>query len=899
MGSPSGTAATARLTPAPRLRRRGWPRTSPAPITPSPPSAANGRVTALRRARRASTPLAWGRSSRGPMSAKASVSRPVATTTAVPVAGDDGGALVDHRGALRDDGREARRRVLGDRERLAGEGRLVDLEPVGLEHPGIGPDHRTGLDGDHAAAHQGLGRHRRGSATLEDRGQDLVRLVERAHGALRPEALGRAQQGVGARHRTDHRGIGGGPDHGRQRRAARQHRDEGVGQLARHRLTELERRGHGAGHRPTAGEGVARRQPRTAGAERREHLVGLELVPRRPGRRDGAGPLRQRPGRTGAVADCEQRGHVHARERAATSGGAPGHREQRAGARPQQRHGRALPAHLVRHARGLDEEGRIRQAVEHHDVAAPHRDVARGDADAHVGGTERAHVVAAQRQHHTAIGLQPSDRVGQRRTTVDRQVGPDAGDEPRRTTCHGHHVLRLLGGVDQLDRTERELVDHREHRGEAVAVGQAEHLGTPRQPLHRTARTEVGREVELRDRTDRPPRPPLHEERLLRVEEGAQALAHLDVVGALEQLELLHLLRPAQEQLGLDADRVDGVEAAQRAGVGDHDAAVGEHAPEVARERLPPDLGGLRHAGHEHRGRGARVAGGEARGGGAGQRGERRAVGERLHGAAGCGHGPRLVVVRVDPATGRLAVQLRLDQLPAPSTRGGLGVGRRALETVDHQPQRSLCQSLRRGVDGGQGDVGDRRAEHVLDHPPQTRLAVDEGHERRELDGDGGGLEDRAERPDPHARDVGHESGQGAPGRLAVAGVVGPVEPEPLAVRAVRLLDLLDHVDEVVGLDGVAVEGHHDATHHRVHLGPVDPFDATRAPLRGAGPPAPTRAASARAHLDVCLAVAHPGPPVAAAGPGPPHGQHPSEAAGPTRARTRPHHARCLHRCQP
>ena len=263
-GAPRERPRPARLTPAPRLRRRGWPRTRPAPMHPGArPSTANGRgVTALRRAPGArSTPLAWGRSSSGPMSAKASVSRPVATTTAVPGTGDDGGALVDHRRALRDDGREARRRVLRDREGLAGEGRLVDLEPVGLEHPGIGPDHRTGLHGDHAAAHQGLGRHRRGPATLEDGHQHLVRLVEGAHGPLRPEALGCAQQGVGAGHRANHRGIGGGPDHGRHRRAARQHRDEGVGQLARHRLTELERRRHGARHRPTAGEGVGQDRP--------------------------------------------------------------------------------------------------------------------------------------------------------------------------------------------------------------------------------------------------------------------------------------------------------------------------------------------------------------------------------------------------------------------------------------------------------------------------------------------------------------------------------------------------------------------------------------------------------------------------------------------------------------
>ena len=159
--------------------------------------------------------------------------------------------------------------------------------------------------------------------------------------------------------------------------------------------------------------------------------------------------------------------------------------------------------------------------------------------------------------------------------------------------------------------------------------------------------------------------------------------------------------------------------------------------------------------------------------------------------------------------------------------------------------------------------------------PPQARLVVDERHERGELDGDGRGLQHRAERPDPDARDVGDEAGQGAPCRLAVAGVIGSLEPEPLTVRAVCLLDLLDHLDEVVGVDGVAVEGHHDATHDRVHLRPVDPLDAPErlfeVPRNRFGPG--TRRG---AHLDVRLAVADPRAPVPPTGPGPPQGQHPS-----------------------
>ena len=309
------------------------------------------------------------------------------------------------------------------------------------------------------AADQGLGRHRRGPATLEDGGQDLVR-TRRARRTARSarkrwaapnRALAPVTAPITAASAVDPTmadsaalppapGRGGWPA----------------------RSPPPDRSWNGA-------ETVRATGPRRARASRADSPA--RLVPSSAstssgssschgGRAGGTGLGRCESAQAarGAVADGEQGGHVHARERAATSGGTAGHREQRTGARSQQRHGRALPAHLVRHARGLDEKGRIRQAVEHHDVATPHRDVARENADAHVGGTERAPCCRGQRQHHTAIGLQPPDRVGQRRTTVDRQVGPDVGDQPRRTTCHGHHVLRLAGGVDQLDRTERELV---------------------------------------------------------------------------------------------------------------------------------------------------------------------------------------------------------------------------------------------------------------------------------------------------------------------------------------------------------------------------------------------------------------------------------------------------------
>ena len=183
----------------------------------------------------------------------------------------------------------------------------------------------------------------------------------------------------------------------------------------------------------------------------------------------------------------------------------PGHREQRAGARPEQRHGHALPAHLVRHARGLDDEGRIRQAVEHHHVAAPNR-TSPGETPTPTSEAPSAEVVAAQRQHHTAIGLQLSDRVGQRPTTVDRQVGPDAGRRAsagrrRRQPCAGP-----AGGRRRARPHRGELVDHREHGREAVAVGQAEDLGTPRQPLRRTARHR-GRPGGRAARPGRPPTP--------------------------------------------------------------------------------------------------------------------------------------------------------------------------------------------------------------------------------------------------------------------------------------------------------------------------------------------------------------------------------------------------------
>ncbi|PSK63549.1 hypothetical protein B0E53_04505 [Micromonospora sp. MH33] len=83
-GSPSGTEATARFAAVAAVSARGTPRSSPAPATAIAEPAASGTAALVSFPSRLSTPLAGGASRARARLRPASVSWPVATTTAVP-----------------------------------------------------------------------------------------------------------------------------------------------------------------------------------------------------------------------------------------------------------------------------------------------------------------------------------------------------------------------------------------------------------------------------------------------------------------------------------------------------------------------------------------------------------------------------------------------------------------------------------------------------------------------------------------------------------------------------------------------------------------------------------------------------------------------------------------------
>ena len=83
-GRPSGTDATARLTPACRFCCIGSPRTAPAPTTAAAEASASGVVTFVMPERRVSTPATGALARAAAVERPTSVDEPVATTTARP-----------------------------------------------------------------------------------------------------------------------------------------------------------------------------------------------------------------------------------------------------------------------------------------------------------------------------------------------------------------------------------------------------------------------------------------------------------------------------------------------------------------------------------------------------------------------------------------------------------------------------------------------------------------------------------------------------------------------------------------------------------------------------------------------------------------------------------------------
>ena len=114
------------------------------------------------------------------------------TSVAMPGRGDDElarpardvGVHVDHVGAVaeRRVGRRDRLDALADRQALAGQRRLGDLERRRREHAPVGRDDVAGLDRDDVAGHELLGRQQRERAVAAHARLDDHHLRQRRHG---------------------------------------------------------------------------------------------------------------------------------------------------------------------------------------------------------------------------------------------------------------------------------------------------------------------------------------------------------------------------------------------------------------------------------------------------------------------------------------------------------------------------------------------------------------------------------------------------------------------------------------------------------------------------------------------------------------------------------------------
>ena len=156
-GSPSGTDATARFAAVAAVSARGTPRSRPAPATATAEPAANGMAVLVNEPSRASTPLAGGCLPRQRQAASGLgvVAGRHHHGGAVP--GGDGGALVEHRVPVGDGGGDHRPVGLGDRQRLAGQRRLVGLQAHRLEHPAVGRHRVSRFEGDDVPEDQVFG----------------------------------------------------------------------------------------------------------------------------------------------------------------------------------------------------------------------------------------------------------------------------------------------------------------------------------------------------------------------------------------------------------------------------------------------------------------------------------------------------------------------------------------------------------------------------------------------------------------------------------------------------------------------------------------------------------------------------------------------------------------------
>ena len=172
--------------------------------------------------------------------------------------------------------------ILPHWQRLAGEQRLIDLEPVRGNEPGVGRHAVARFEPEQVAWHDIFGRDFADRAAAADGGADLEEFLERPTGTICLELLPRSEAGIDRDYRGDDGGILGIADGQRHQCRREQQQHERVCQLtdgeSPHRRRRLAGERIGAEGREATGR-LGGRQPLVAAAHAVQHIVEGQRVP--------------------------------------------------------------------------------------------------------------------------------------------------------------------------------------------------------------------------------------------------------------------------------------------------------------------------------------------------------------------------------------------------------------------------------------------------------------------------------------------------------------------------------------------------------------------------------------------------------------------------------------------
>ena len=192
---------------------------------------------------------------------------------------------------------------LGDRHAFAGQGRFVDRQMSGLQHPDVRRDVRAGSQHDDVARHELLGRDVQPHAVPHDGGRLNARRLERVDGPLGVQLGEEADDAVQDEDAGNQRRVRQPAGRQRQRRRGSQHTDR----KGRELIEQHPERRSALGSRQAVGavpcepaRGLRRREAGARGAERLENCLRGHHMPRRR-RRAGLRERQQRVRRSGVA----------------------------------------------------------------------------------------------------------------------------------------------------------------------------------------------------------------------------------------------------------------------------------------------------------------------------------------------------------------------------------------------------------------------------------------------------------------------------------------------------------------------------------------------------------------------------------------------------------------------